>query len=117
MPYVIKHSCVSADSANRKYLRVSQQVNRDLALCCHWSKEGSTLKGSKSLDYFGSAVATSRDETTIAVSAPNTEDQGYVKVFFHDPLTKTRQMLGNEIMPKSRQGESIGGAALSLSDN
>ena len=114
---VLAASAVFADRDNRKSLQVSQQVNRDLALCGHWRKEGRTLKGSGSLDYFGSAVATSRDGSTIAVSAPSTEHEGYVKVFFDDPLTKTKQMLGNKIMPKNRQGESIGAAALSLSDN
>jgi|AntRauTorckE5430_2_1112549.scaffolds.fasta_scaffold00504_6 hypothetical protein len=113
-------NAVSADDAFKKSLRsISHQDHhsRDLAMCGYWTKLGHTMKGSESLDFFGSAVTTSRYGDVIAVSAPSERNAGYIKVFSFDPTTETRQMLGNKIEPKNRGGEPIAVTSLSLSDN
>ena len=109
---------VSADGTFRESLRsIDHNSSRDLALCSDWTKEGYIMKGSGDLDFFGSAVAMSRDGETIAVSAPSKNNAGYIKVFSIDPTTKIRTMRGNRIYPKNRGGEIIAVTSLSMSDN
>ena len=111
---------------SRSILKDAKERNLELEnICGEWEKIAATMKGGIAHDNFGSAVATSADGLTIAMSAPvdvvnlTGDYDGYVKVVKYNPATGTHHMLGNKIIVKNWAGLRVAkaGSSIALSDD
>merc|ERR1712129_442588 len=67
-----------------------------------WNTLGNTLVGAASDDQFGRSVSMSADGMTVAVGAPNNDDNGYssghVRLFVYSSTENTWNTLGNNLV-------------------